>query len=158
LPVTALYREPARVATQKPNLQSELKVREELVGLKILVVDDEPDTCDMLAFIFNQCGAIVQTAQSVREALAIFDRWHPELLVSDIGMPEEDGYELMRAIRQERRSRIPAIALTAMARIEDRVKALTTGYQMHVSKPVEPLELITIAVSLIPLVNRRSDG
>src|SRR5262249_819941 len=141
-----------------PELHAELKAREDLVGLKVLVVDDEPDTSEMVAFVLNQCGAIVQTACSAKEALQLFDEWSPELLVSDIGMPADDGYHLIRAIRQERGSRIPAVALTAMARIEDRIKALMAGYQMHVSKPVEPLELITIAVSLVPLVNRRPDS
>jgi CheY-like chemotaxis protein len=80
------------------------------------------------------------------------------MLISDIGMPDVDGYELIRIIREERGSRIPAVALTAMARIEDRLKALAAGYQMHVSKPVEPGELITIAAGLVPLVNRSEDS
>src|SRR5262245_30618464 len=158
LPISVVQRETDSSQVQKSNLHAELKAREDLVGLKILVVDDEADTSEMLAFVFNQCGAIVKTARSVKEALEIFDDWSPEILVSDIGMPDEDGYHLIRAIRQERGSRIPAVALTAMARIEDRIKALMAGYQMHVSKPVEPLELITIAVSLVPLVNRRPDS
>jgi CheY-like chemotaxis protein/two-component sensor histidine kinase len=157
LPISVMQRDGGSPKVH-PDLQAELKAREDLVGLKVLVVDDDPDTSEMLAFVFNQCGAIVQTARSVKEALQIFDKWAPELLVSDIGMPGEDGYHLIRAIRQERGSRIPAVALTAMARIEDRIKALMAGYQMHVSKPVEPLELITIAVSLVPLVNRRPDS
>ena len=126
-------------------------------GLKILVVDDERDTSEMLEFVFNDFGAIVQTAQSVEAALAIFDKWQPDMLVSDIGMPNVDGYELIRIIREERGSGIPAIALTAMVRVEDRLKALTAGYQMHVAKPVELGELITIASGLVGLVNRRSD-
>ena len=69
-------------------------------------------------------------------------------------MPGVDGYELIRIIRQERKSRIPAVALTAMARIDDRIKSLTAGYQMHVSKPVEPVELVSIVISLVGLVNR----
>jgi len=154
LPISVVQRETAQPQLHKSNLHTELKAREDLVGLKILIVDDEPDTTEMLAFVFNECGAIVQTARSVKEALEIFDNWSPELLVSDIGMPDEDGYHLIRTIRQDRHSRIPAVALTALARIEDRIKALMAGYQMHVSKPVEPLELITIAVSLVPLVNR----
>jgi PAS domain S-box-containing protein len=156
LPISVMQRDAGA-----PQVHSDLhavKAREDLVGLKILVVDDEPDASEMLAFVFNQCGAIVQSARSVKEALQIFDEWSPELLVSDIGMPGEDGYHLIRTIRQERHSRIPAVALTAMARIEDRIKALMAGYHMHVSKPVEPLELITIAVSLVPLVNRRQDS
>jgi CheY-like chemotaxis protein len=78
------------------------------------------------------------------------------MLVSDIGMPDVDGFEFIRIIREERHSRIPAIALTALVRIEDRVKALTAGYQMHVPKPVEPLELISVVASLVALVDRRT--
>ena len=125
---------------------------------KILVVDDEPDTCELLRYVFNETGAIVQTAGSAAEALQLFDTWKPDILVSDIGMPEMDGYEFIRLLREERQSRIPAIALTAMARVDDRVKALTAGYQMHVAKPVEPVELITIVAGLAGFVNRSSDG
>jgi PAS domain S-box-containing protein len=79
---------------------------------------------------------------------------HPDLLVSDIGMPGLDGYEFIRIVREDRQSRIPAVALTALARIDDRVKALSSGYQMHVSKPVEPSELVSIVASLAGLINR----
>jgi CheY-like chemotaxis protein len=142
----------------KPRLRPELKRMDDLVGIKLLIVDDEPDTCELLRYVFHECGAIVETAQSADSALETFDRWHPDMLISDIGMPSVDGYELIRIIRKERKSRIPAVALTAMARIEDRVKALSAGYQMHVSKPVEPAELITIISGLVGLVNRRPDA
>jgi PAS domain S-box-containing protein len=128
----------------------------ELVGIKILVVDDEQDTCDMLRFIFNQAGAVVETADSADTALEAFDRWKPEILVSDIGMPHVDGYALIRNIRHQRHSSIPAVALTAMARIDDRIRALNAGYQMHVAKPVEPKELISIVAGLAGLVDRNS--
>ena len=106
----------------------------------------------------GRCGwswAIVETAKSAKEGLRLFDTWHPDMLVSDIGMPDVDGYDFIRTLRDDRHSRIPAVALTAMPRIDDRVKALTAGYQMHVSKPVEPVELISIVASLVGLVNRR---
>jgi CheY-like chemotaxis protein len=93
--------------------------------------------------------------ESANAALGIFDQWQPDILISDIGMPEVDGNELIRIIREERGSRIPAVALTAMARIEDRLKALMAGYQMHVAKPVELKELIAIVSSLVGLVDRR---
>jgi len=105
----------------------------------------------MLLYVLNQCGAIVKTANRVEEALAVFDSWQPDMLISDIGLPDVDGYDFIRTIREKRKSRIPAIALTAMARVEDRLKALTAGYQMHVSKPVEPSELVTIVSSLVGL-------
>lgn len=142
---------------EEPVAQPPLQQRDDLRGLRILVVDDQRDTSEMLEFAFNDCGAIVQTAQSAEAALAIFDKWQPDMLVSDVGMPNVDGYELIRIIREERGSEIPAIALTAMARVQDRLKALTAGYQMHVAKPVEPGELITIASGLVGLVNRRSE-
>lgn len=158
LPISALREDSIRrQPAEKPALQAELRRREDLVGLKILIVDDEPDTCEMLRFVFNECGAIVETAETADAALDLFDQWHPDILISDIGMPDVDGYELIRLIRNDRNSQIPAVALTAMARIEDRLKALTAGYQMHVPKPVEPVELITIVSSLVALVNRRSE-
>jgi PAS domain S-box-containing protein len=157
LPVSAVRTEERHPSpTRKPVLANRLKERSELVGIKILVVDDEPDTSELLRFMFNETGAIVQTAGSAQEALQVFDRWRPDILVSDIGMPDVDGYELIRIIREERNSRIPAVALTAMARVDDRVRALTAGYQMHVAKPVEPVELITIVVALTGFVNRSS--
>jgi len=156
-PISAIRQQPQQLPySQKRPLPASIKSNDELVGLKILVVDDEPDTCDMLRFIFNETGAIVETATSAEEGLQLFDTWQPDMLVSDIGMPNVDGFEFIRIIRQERHSRIPAIALTAMVRIEDRVKALTAGYQMHVPKPVEPVELISVVASLIPLVDRRT--
>ena len=119
LPISAL-REDAirRRPIEKPTQQAELKQRHDLVGLKLLIVDDEPDTCDMLRTMFNQCGSIVETAQSADAALDVFDRWQPDILISDIGLPDVDGYELIRIIREERGSRVPAVALTAMARIQ----------------------------------------
>jgi PAS domain S-box-containing protein len=159
LPISALREDTIRRRPiEKPTLQAELKQRHDLVGLKLLIVDDEPDTCDLLRTMFNQCGSIVEIAQSADAALDVFDRWQPDILISDIGLPDVDGYELIRIIREERGSRVPAVALTAMARIDDRLKALTAGYQMHVSKPVEPVELITIVSSLVGLVNRRAES
>src|SRR5262249_44735297 len=93
LPVGALRTDVARRrAVEKPMLVEALRGRDDLVGLKVLIVDDEADTCDMLRFVFHECGAIVETAQSAKAALEIFDKWQPNILVSDIGMPEVDGY------------------------------------------------------------------
>ena len=155
LPLRAVWPDPRQQGPVQKSLRDASYSREELVGLKILIVDDEQDTCELLRFVFDECGCIVKTANSAADALELFDSWQPDILVSDISMPEIDGYELIRVIRDERRSQIPAVALTAMARIDDRVKALTAGYQMHISKPVEPVELISIVTSLVPLVNRR---
>ena len=122
-----------------------------LDGLRILAVDDQPDTLEMVKAVLMQCGAEVQTATSAGEALEVLRAWRPNLLVSDIGMPGEDGFDLIgkiRALKPEEGGTIPAVALTAYARVEDRVKTLAAGYQMHVPKPVEPAELATIIASL----------
>ena len=156
LPISSLRYDPRRqTRPETSSLKTGLNQAHELVGLKILVVDDERDTCDLLRLLFNECGAIVQTTATAADALRVFDEWRPDILVSDIGMPGTDGYELIRAIRKDRGSRIPAVALTAMARIEDRIKALSRGYQLHVPKPVEPAELISIVSSLVGLVDHR---
>ena len=125
---------------------------ERLDGLKVLVVDDEADTRELLKIGISQCGAEVTTAASASEAFEIINKDRPEILISDIGMPDEDGYELIRKVRAlpaERGGDIPAIALTAYARTEDRMRVLRAGYQMHVPKPVEFAELIAIITSLI---------
>jgi PAS domain S-box-containing protein len=143
-----------RQTIQRAQLEEALTDNHELVGLKILIVDDEPDTCELLRFVFTECGAIVETAKNAEEALRLFDLWQPELLISDIAMPEIDGYELIRIIRKDRQSDIPAVALTALARIESRMRALSAGFQMHVPKPVEPGEVVRIVSGLVGLVDR----
>jgi PAS domain S-box-containing protein len=125
---------------------------ERLDGLKVLVVDDEADTRELLRIGIGQCGAQVRLAASAQEALEAIENEMPDLLISDIGMPGEDGYELIRRVRAlpaKSGGRIPAIALTAYARTEDRMQALRAGYQMHVPKPVEMAELMTVAASLV---------
>ncbi|HEY0081308.1 MAG TPA: ATP-binding protein [Pyrinomonadaceae bacterium] len=123
-----------------------------LKGLHVLVVDDEPDTRLLLRTVLEQCGSEVTTAGSAAEALAAFTRSKPDVLVSDIGMPDEDGYELIVKLRAaeaaQAEGRIPAIALTAYARVEDRVRALNAGFQVHVPKPIEPVELLAVVASL----------
>jgi signal transduction histidine kinase len=123
-----------------------------LDGLRILIVDDETDSRDLITAVLMQSGAEVQGCETVSEALAAIQAWRPDLLISDIGMPGVDGYELIRRIRAlpaERGGRVPAVALTAYARTEDRMQALRSGYQMHVPKPVEMAELVAVAASLI---------
>jgi CheY-like chemotaxis protein len=129
----------------------------EISKLKVLVIDDDPDTCDMIRSILEQCGGVVETTTNADSGLELFRSWTPDVVVSDIGLPETDGFELIRRIRNDERSsatKTPAIALTAFARIEDRVKALAAGFQMHVAKPVEPAELLTIVASLASFMNR----
>ncbi|MFN7949682.1 MAG: ATP-binding protein [Blastocatellia bacterium] len=127
----------------------------DLTGVSVLVVDDEADAVEMLSVMLRQYGAEVSGASSVTEALAVMLRAAPDALVADIGMPGEDGYYLIRKIR-ERGLRIPALALTAYARSEDRQRALAAGYQMHVPKPVEMVELAMAVASLTGRTGRES--
>jgi len=117
----------------------------------VLVVDDEPDTSEILAIILEQCEAEVEKCHSAAEALEALDRGHVDVLISDIGMPDMDGYELIRRVRErpaDRGGRVPAVALTAFARVEDRVRVLSAGFQAHVGKPVEPAELLAVIASV----------
>lgn len=125
--------------------------RAELDGIHVLIVDDEEDTRDMLAVVLSECGAKVTTAFSARDALAKIADAQPDVIISDIGMPNEDGYSLIEQIRvlpPERGGAIPAVALTAYARPEDRVRALRSGFQMHVPKPVENAEVVAVVANL----------
>ena len=155
LPLIPVYaREPAEErahprASDQPLLPVECPER--LDGLKVLVVDDERDAGELLRVMLARCGAEITTALSAEEALAEMRRTRFDLLVSDVGMPGADGYELIRRVRllpARDGGRIPAVALTAYARAEDRLRALRAGYQMHVAKPVEPSELLAVMASL----------
>ncbi|MBV9958557.1 MAG: response regulator, partial [Acidobacteria bacterium] len=122
-----------------------------LEGVRVLAVDDQPDTLEMVSAVLQSAGAEVQTANTVSGALAQLEKWRPDLIIADIGMPDEDGFTLigkLRARAPEEGGAIPAIALTAYARVADRLRTLSAGYQMHVPKPVEPAELTAIVASL----------
>lgn len=113
-------------------------------GLRILVVDDEPDTLEILRIVLKQYGADVRIAVSAADALVVFQEWKPDLLISDLGMPGEDGFSLIskiRALPEEDGGNIPAAALTAYARDEDRIRAINAGFQIHISKPIDPNRL-----------------
>jgi CheY-like chemotaxis protein len=117
----------------------------------VLVVDDEPDARELVQSVLETCNARVSLAKSAREAFETFLREPPEVLISDIGMPEEDGYSLIRRIRAlptEQGGRIPAVALTAYAHLSDRTRALIEGFNNHVSKPAEPEELIAVVAAV----------
>jgi CheY-like chemotaxis protein/anti-sigma regulatory factor (Ser/Thr protein kinase) len=126
----------------------------QLTGLRVLVVDDDAGALELVRAILAECDAEVKTADSGAEALAILSngsQWLPEVLISDIEMSGSNGYEFMRKVRAlpaDRGGRVPAVALTAHAGVEDRVKALAAGFQMHVPKPVEPAELLTVLASV----------
>jgi PAS domain S-box-containing protein len=123
----------------------------DLAGLQVLVVDDEPDARELVRHILAECGAQVRVAEGPREAIALINALAPDVLVSDIGMPEMDGFEMLRRVRAQLEPdgrRIAAVALTAFARSEDRIRALQAGFLMHLAKPVEPSELIATVASV----------
>ncbi len=123
-----------------------------LRGVRVLAVDDEPDSLNLVKRILESRAAQVLTATSAAEALVLMKSHRPDILVSDIGMPEHDGYELIERVRGlPAGTSLPAIALTALARSEDRTRALRAGFQTHVAKPVEPAELIAVVESLVSL-------
>ncbi len=115
-----------------------------LDGLRVLVVDDELDSNEVLRTLFGSCGADVRVADSVARALEVMDHWNPEVLISDVGMSGEDGYSLIAKVRAREDGSLPVIALTAFASTEDRVRLLSAGFTTHLPKPVEPLELLAV--------------
>ncbi len=122
-----------------------------LEGISVLAVDDEPDARNLLKRLLEDCGARVYLAASAKEGLAILQHQLPDMIISDIGMPGQDGYEFIKQVRRlspEQGGRIPAAAFTAFARAEDRTRALRAGFQTHVAKPVEPTELTAVVASL----------
>ena len=124
----------------------------DLCGVKVLVVDDEPDSAGLVKRVLEGCHAEVRAAGSMQEALAVFSDFHPDILLSDIGMPAHDGYELIQRVRELPGGKtIPAAALTALARADDVERALHAGFQTHVAKPVEPSELVHVAATLASL-------
>jgi CheY-like chemotaxis protein/anti-sigma regulatory factor (Ser/Thr protein kinase) len=148
LPVTAasagelpVHHEPSHAA-ELPNLN----------GIRVLVVDDEPDAREMMACALANCGTTVITAGSAREALEALQQSRIDVVLADIGMPVEDGYALIRKIRalpSAREAAIPAAAVTAYAREDQRQRALAAGFQLHIAKPVNPSELARAVASLV---------
>jgi PAS domain S-box-containing protein len=122
-----------------------------LHGVHVIVVDDDPEARELVAVILERCGAEVTVAKSTGEAVELVVKERPDVLICDIEMPDEDGYALIRRIRalpDEQGGRTPAAALTAYAGAEDRIRALSAGFQMHVPKPVQPVELAIVVASL----------
>lgn len=125
--------------------------RLDLHGVRVLAVDDEADARHLIKRILSACGAQIETADSGAAALRFLRKSKPHVLIMDIGMPNEDGYEAIQKVRQltnQEGGKVPAIALTAFARSEDRRRAILNGFQMHIAKPVEPSELIAMVASL----------
>ncbi|HZN00673.1 MAG TPA: ATP-binding protein [Pyrinomonadaceae bacterium] len=160
LPISPIYQvDPsgARVHPAARDLLPANDTTERLDGLRILIVDDEPDTRDLLRQGLEYCGANVRLAGSAAEAVDAIVAEIPDILISDIGMPGIDGYDLIRQIRElpaDAGGKVPAVALTAYTRVEDRLQALRAGYDMHVPKPVELAELVAVAASVV----RRQQG
>jgi signal transduction histidine kinase/ActR/RegA family two-component response regulator len=154
LPLTVVYRRSSGEGRFHPQAAEAIPVDfkvADLSGVKVLVVDDEVDALALIKRVLVDCGANVQTASTADEALVLVEKERPHILLSDIGMPDVDGFELLRRVRglgQARGGRLPAIALTAFARSEDRTRALRAGFLVHVSKPVEPAELIATVASV----------
>ncbi|HKZ81178.1 MAG TPA: response regulator, partial [Pyrinomonadaceae bacterium] len=152
LPVRALKEEEAGrdIAHLSVEALDSLATNIALEGLRVMIVDDEAEARDLLTMMLEGRGAEVKACASAQEALTTINEWPPSILVSDISMPGEDGYSFIKKVRNlgpENRD-IPAIALTAFARPEDRMRALAAGFQMHVPKPVEAMELLMVIASL----------
>ena len=123
----------------------------DLRGVSVLAVDDEPDALALVSEVLQAAGARLTTAASAAEALNILDADVPDVVVADLGMPHVDGFQFIDRVRRHHNSRVrdvPAAALTAYARSEDRVKALRAGFQMHLAKPIDPAELVTTIAAL----------
>ncbi|WP_166507403.1 PAS domain S-box protein [Nostoc sp. 106C] len=152
LPMRAVYVENTTSVLDASSVDSEISLNNpSLDGVRVLVVDDEQDARQLITTVLSQYGAQVMTVASAADALIAVQQFHPDVLVSDIGMPEADGYILIRQLRSlpsEQGGRIPAVALTAYARAEDRTRSLLAGFQLHVSKPVNPAELATVVANL----------
>ena len=118
-----------------------------LDGLKVLVVDDEADARELVKRLLDGCGAVPAIAASAEEAQKLLLSFQPDVILSDIGMPHQDGYEFIRQVRKQG-VKIPAVALTAFARSEDRIRSIGAGYQSHLPKPVEPAELLAVIAGL----------
>jgi PAS domain S-box-containing protein len=150
LPVMVLHRR--KDDYRMPVEREPQRVDIRLDGARVLCVDDDEETCEVLSVLLKNVGSEVRTATSVAEAMTIVETWHPDVVISDIEMPGEDGYALVRRIRALEAGtgrRTLAIAVTAYARTDDRVRALSAGFQSHLPKPVEPAELLAVLGSLL---------
>jgi PAS domain S-box-containing protein len=129
-----------------------------LEGVRVLVVDDEPHSNEVVSTLLGSCGAEIRVAVSAAQARELLGRWTADVLVSDIGMPGEDGYEFIAKLRAQAGpvAQIPAVALTAYASRDDRIGLLSAGFQAHVPKPLDPLELVTVVANLARTVGRVS--
>jgi signal transduction histidine kinase/DNA-binding response OmpR family regulator len=153
LPLSLIVIKPVETVKEKLNGHKKSENSNiELDGVRVLIVDDDADTCEMLIFALNLLGAEANASRSVSEALSSIADWQPDILLTDISMPGEDGYSLIRRLRSltpEKGANIPAIALTALARPEDSEQAISVGFQLHLAKPVDIDELAKAIGNLI---------
>ena len=132
-----------------------------LNGVRVLVVDDDPSARELFEAIVQNAGGELKSAASVAEAVALLKSWWPDVLLSDIEMPEEDGYALMERVRElsaTQHASLAAIAVTAHSRPEDRTRALEAGFHWHLSKPVEPSQLVAVLGSLTGRLERSPES
>jgi CheY-like chemotaxis protein len=132
--------------------------RRELGGLSVLLVEDELDTRELLLALFEVCGATASGTSSSADALEQFHRDRPDIIVSDVGLPGEDGLTFLRRLRQLPGGDVPAVALTAFARPEDRHLALAAGFDAHVAKPIEPKEFLDVVTQVLRERTRPGSG
>lgn len=119
-----------------------------LDGVRVLVVDDQADDCDLYRVLFETCGATTTVAQSAHETLTRVEMIVPDVVISDIGLPDADGYALIRALR-DRGVSAPAVAVTGFARAQDRESAFAAGFAAYLVKPVEPEALVATVAALV---------
>lgn len=152
LPLSLIGEKHSKSAQEKSNNHKQPEIsNSELDGIRVLIVDDDVDTCEMLTYALNLLGAEAQSSTSVSEAFVSMEDWKPDILLTDINMPEEDGYSFinkLRSLTSEKGANIPAIALTALARPEDTEQVLSAGFQLHLAKPVDIGELAEAIVNL----------
>jgi CheY-like chemotaxis protein len=163
LPLSVVYQADDEERAHPASLPTEPSdfVSMELAGVTVLVVDDQPDARELILRVLEDCSARVLTAGSADEAVPLVESGRPDVLITDIGMPGADGYELLRRVRElgpARGGRVPAIALTAFARSEDRTRALRSGFMVHVSKPVDPSELVATVAAVAGRVSESGEG
>ena len=156
-PVPAAIVSPTTITSNMSALGEQLP---QLVGVRVLVVDDQRDAREMLCAILKHSGAHVTAVPSATDALRIVEQFRPDVVLADIAMPQTDGYAFIRQIRTqlpEDLSKVPAAALTAFAGTEDRLRVLSAGYQLHIAKPVDPIELLEAVTSLVSAVRDKRD-
>ena len=155
LPMAEERRDPARADERRREVERRRNVTGEKVrldGIHVLVVEDDDDSRKLLGTMLKQQGAQVSSAASAKDAFSLFCEKLPDVVISDLGMPDEDGYELIqkiRALSQQAGGTTPAIALTGYATRKDRERSLASGYQLHIAKPIEQSELISAISALI---------